>query len=783
MFKYKKIHVDDLLECLRIVTLEVLKRFGKRTYIVVDAIDESRSSRNAFLHVLMTIGTKPAFSQVSLLMTSREEPDIKRAIKDLSQMPMSYLIGSGSTLDISIRTTPHPSNELRSALRNAARFPTAGDLGAAVGLRPLKQRARVISEPPVSLSASSPSLGDMTRLDTPRSTRAFSTYDKQDVDASDTPVRSKRQLSGPQESRSPSPQKRKVSAGGSHVEVKPEHELDNEAGEQCVFPCSVLSMSNPFVKKAIEKVIEERLEASGRFGQWPREDFVPKLRMKLAAKAGGIFRAVACHLDLISRQQSLIDDDQILAAIDQFPETLFDQYEQIIVTGIPNAGSLNSHNRDFARTALALTCSDTAEIPDVNVLVEASRFNVPQGKAQAYNLEKLSQLLGCLVKVTRLRQKAPTLFARNDDASDFQRLTIAHFTVKEFLYHEKTAQGPARDFALSKETNRRLELKIIFYGLQQFLPDRKQPTKYEEYCIKMTDDAIRKRPAFIVKDREIWEAVHQCLAWNDPHQVAVKRNKATRDALPTWNKLATAFLDGQTPDHRHTCIVVSLLLLQWPKLAEVYLGSLQDEQRDEIWYDSFILRDSDATTVLEMCVSNRQVDFLDIFVQAGATFKDAEGILFRALEDPYSDGEGRNDDGSTTGRIIRTLLERGADPNTASHHKWTLLQVAARQLEHSWVQELLYYRANPITVFEPEDSNESETKGSVAWYHKAPLDICRTTKPEWGESEEDWNWSRSRVEQLLTAALVNAGMDAGQSGAPRKVHHRREVEVIVVEDD
>lgn len=786
MWRYKKLPIDDLQECLRVVTLEFLARFGKRAYIIVDAIDESKSPRKTFLQVLTCIGVNPAFNHVSLLMTSREEPDIRQSIERLSRVPAPWGAGGGTIFDVPVRAMSRPSDDFQPVLMQPVPTPGASGFDLMPPLQPPKQRIRVVSEP------SAPFLGPFAHMSTTNSTRALSTYSEHDAgNPPPSPTKpsahTKRQLSGNQESRSPSPQKRRISAGGSHIEVKPGYDLDGiDVQVPGVFPCSVLSMSNIFVKKAIEKVIEQRLEASGRFGQWPREDFLPRLKMQLAAKAGGIFRAVACHLDLIARQPSLIDDDQILAAIEKFPETLFDQYEQIIVTGIPNTGSLNSHNRDFARTALALTCSDTAGIPNVVVLVEAARFNVPQGKAQAYNLEKLKQLLGCLVKVTRLRRKPPTLFSRPDDAGDAQRLTVAHFTVKEFLYHEKTAQGPARDFALSKETNRRLELKIVFYGLQQFLPERKHPTKYEEYCIKMTEQAISNLPAVLAKDKEIWEAVHRCLAWNDPHQVIVKRNKDTRSAFPTWTRLATAF-DGKVPDHRHTCIIVSLLLLKWPKLAEVYLASLRDEQNDEIWSDNFDLRDTDATTVLEMCVSRRQMDFLEIFVQAGATFESADGILFRALEDPYSDSEGRDDDGSTTGQLLRTLLERGANPNAVGRYKWTPLQVAARQLEHFWVQELLYYRADPNAVVGqgPGDgecgADDDPDHNGEKWYYKTPIEICRTTKPKWGENEEDWGWSRSRVEQLLTAALANAGIDPVQ-GARRKAPPSN-VEVIVVEDD
>lgn len=224
--------------------------------------------------------------------------------------------------------------------------------------------------------------------------------------------------------------------------------------------------------------------------------------MKLAAKAGGVFGAVACHLDLIGRQQNLIDDGSILAAIDQFPETLFDQHEQIIVTGIPNVGSLDSHNRNFNHIALVLTCSGKAGILNVAVLAEASRFNVPQGEVQVYNLGKLEQLLlGCFVKVTRLRRKPRNLFPRHDDAGDFQQLTVAHFAVKELFYRANIGKCPARDFALSNKTNQRLGLKIVFHGLQQFLPEMNHPTKYDEHCIKMTERAISKTQQFLRRIR------------------------------------------------------------------------------------------------------------------------------------------------------------------------------------------------------------------------------------------------------------------------------------------
>lgn len=65
-----------------------------------------------------------------------------------------------------------------------------------------------------------------------------------------------------------------------------------------------------------------------------------------------------------------------------------------------------------------------------------------------------------------------------------------------------------------------------------------------------------------------------------------------------------------------------------------------------------------------MCVLRHQIDFIDVFIQAGATSKDPEDALFRTLQDPYGESKGRNDNNNDTCRLLRTLLKPGAEPNT-----------------------------------------------------------------------------------------------------------------------
>lgn len=418
----RRLGVNELKECLRVVTREVYTRLAKRVYIIVDAVDESLKPRDAFLQVLTSIGTDPAFDHVSLLMTSRDEADIRTAIEKLPRVPLT-LSGPIGTQQLPYRESSYrvfSFGQAEAEIVPTLYMPKRGFCGQNVpNLLPPPGRAQLV---PVSFTTSvRPSYpmdldrdsfsGNVENISEEPASIAW--HAENSISPQSSPTRSdappKRQLSGSQEPRSGSPTRRKISKGGSHVagagEVShlikdPEQSsVDEERLEAHRVPaCSTLSMSNNFVREAIAGVIEKRLEDSGRFGQWPREDFILRLKYKLAAKASGIFRAVACYLDLIDRQQHLIDDEKILEAIDEMPDTIFKQYERILITGIPNHGGLNRHNRDFARTALALTCSDTAEIPDVDVLVEASRFNVPQGRAQAYNLEKLNHLLGCLAR-------------------------------------------------------------------------------------------------------------------------------------------------------------------------------------------------------------------------------------------------------------------------------------------------------------------------------------------------------------------------------------------------
>lgn len=71
--------IPGLMNCFLALSRNYMRQ-GRRVYLVVDAVDESKPPRKRLLDVLIKIGTAPEFAHVSLLMTSRDEPDIREAM-------------------------------------------------------------------------------------------------------------------------------------------------------------------------------------------------------------------------------------------------------------------------------------------------------------------------------------------------------------------------------------------------------------------------------------------------------------------------------------------------------------------------------------------------------------------------------------------------------------------------------------------------------------------------------------------------------------------------------
>ncbi|KAI1412860.1 hypothetical protein F5Y13DRAFT_199364 [Hypoxylon sp. FL1857] len=633
--------IKALLNCFLVITRQ-FQRIGKRVYLVVDAVDESTKPRERLLDVLIKIGTDPSFKQVSLLMTSRDEEDIRRAM------------------------THDKSN--------------GGLLPMIVGRNP-----------------------------------AYST-DYSDI-------------------------------------------------------YTAITMSNGDVMRAIETYVKKQVRRNVRFKSW-EAGFREVVENKLARNARGMFRWVAGQIDILER--IYLDRDRVMEALNDLPETLFDTYARILK-------SIPSEERAFARTALALICSNTSNIKSADVLVRASLHDVRHSAIQLYNVSVLKEILGCLVKVTDLKKRPVSIFRRDDEDFVFQKASLAHYTVREFLFAKSKKDGeprPAGEFALSDVDIRKLEMQVVFNGLQQWGITRYQnqrcPTRYEEHCLEMSDSALRAdRRNLIVRYQNVRDSVIPCLFPGREHLRSLKNEKLRRRfskwrRLCAFDELPPGAQSSNTSSRRpreETGVLASLILLRWPEFAQKYLQdpkfeNLSPEAKRVIWTDEFsidpLIDESfprtfvkgEPMTLLRLCVLWKRLDFLDLFINAGATFISESDIVFIALSNPYDDDD---NDGSVTGRLLKMLLERGADPNPAGHI-YTPLQDAVHHLEESWVQSLLIECRDANLMGDPDGEHPYGSDTDWPWHKQHPLQICRTTKPEWPDSdtmEDQVNKARRQIELLL----------------------------------
>lgn len=468
--------------------------------------------------------------------------------------------------------------------------------------------------------------------------------------------------------------------------------------------------------------------------------------------------------------------------LEKIPPDIFGTYEHMITKLLPDGRGQNEHNRNFARTALALICSPSSAVPCADVLVEASRFDVPHGNAHNFGLAHLQKILGCLITVSALPRRPETIYTNrvrdsrlpvdpNDPEESVgvkTQVLVAHYTVKEYLFDKATALGKVKEFALSKEFIENLELRVIFSGLRQFGSFRVEarcPSRYEEYCLKMTDKALKERRDLIIQDKSVWKDVTECLKWNSKHNLPRSQafpNQKIKANFPNWTK-TSPFERENEPKMPETSVLVSLMLLQWPELAKVYLADLSESTKRDIWRDKFELtrnfkvEGTEPISVMQLCVTRRDVDFLQALIDSRADFSGEKELVMDLFYHAYGHKSlDDQDGGAKTGKMLKMLLERGVRPEVTGY-LFTPLQFAVRNLEDRWVHDLLFEGANP---------NATGTKDGVHPFGEGtevikingqltPLKICEETKPQWyvTDSNSDKELMNDARERVRTALL------------------------------
>lgn len=567
-----------------------------------------------------------------------------------------------------------------------------------------------------------------------------------------------------------------------------------------------ISMCNPGVQADIKNYVRSELNKSP-FG----ESFRREIEQCIVGGARGMFRWVACQLNMIKKKGQRFGEQEIRQALRDLPKDIFETYERILLD-IPES------DRDFARTALALLCSEQAEFSTAEVLVEACIYRVRNEDINKYHVGLLAEICGCLVRVSRLSKEPDSAFPDTKDARDVGRsrchkVSLAHYTVKEYLINHKTAQGPAQFFSLSPNFLETIDLLVAFKGLQRFGFRRNvvngnhrhvSVTRFEEECLRKTQLALNQRRSDFDKSTELYEAVLQSLKPTSQHAVYLRQQapqvmKIMNKHFSIWEKLIYQL---EIPPHGERADQVGLLLnlvsLRSLPMAEKYLRSheeivrLHRNDKAAIWTTHFKLKNpspspkdkdkehNQSESLLLFCVRQRLLRFLTTFISHGASFRCEPEILYAAMYSPDKE----DTTSSTTLKFLKAMLDlgAGANPNPVPllphnplqtpeqknkikpRFAFTPLQVAVALNEQEWVEALLEAWADASGIGTaggkiPHGYARGVRDLDLEWLKsvstRTPLEICRNVVA--ADSDKEAADHGREIEELLLMYEANQG--------------------------
>ncbi|KAK6330000.1 hypothetical protein TWF718_003427 [Orbilia javanica] len=207
------------------------------------------------------------------------------------------------------------------------------------------------------------------------------------------------------------------------------------------------SMSNPELQKDIRTFVNNELPRRKKLERF--RDLFPKIEERLSQQADGMFRLAVCQIDLLERQRT---QQGIQSTLESLPETIYDTYDQIFQ-------SIPRNDWHFVRSILKMIfghdiVSQAYLSPTLYLSVLLSWVELDIQNSD-YNSADLEELCGCLVNISLPDHNTSFGGGSQNGKSSIPVLesaivSLAHFTVREFLESEHIKKSPVRFFKLSK---------------------------------------------------------------------------------------------------------------------------------------------------------------------------------------------------------------------------------------------------------------------------------------------------------------------------------------------
>ncbi|KAH6617611.1 hypothetical protein F5144DRAFT_586944 [Chaetomium tenue] len=285
--------------------------------------------------------------------------------------------------------------------------------------------------------------------------------------------------------------------------------------EQSIKPHAVsFPMLNHYVDEDLRIYITSQLQSHSKFRAWPSA-LIEEVNFALVKGAKGMFRWAVCQVDILGRLKSPSDVRKALA---ELPETLDETYERIILA-IPR------EYRDFARTALAMLAAQSElgdRIMTAEVLLAMVLRSMNVGADHFYDIYDIREFCGCLVTFVPGSSKTYQPDCERNyyrtGSESVTNVVMAHYTVKEFLYADRTAQKSEThisSFALQERAVIRRWANLVMEAAVSAQPSDRlvSDNSMEDYCVATGRKVLTVWEDAIIYDSKV---VDHCLEFLNP---------------------------------------------------------------------------------------------------------------------------------------------------------------------------------------------------------------------------------------------------------------------------
>lgn len=468
-----------------------------------------------------------------------------------------------------------------------------------------------------------------------------------------------------------------------------------------------------------------------------------------------------CQLDILRR---LRRESDIRAAIQSLPETLDDTYIRIF-------SHIGKEDWQFVRHILrwilyhevvGLRQEITSPILLASFAGCASGPTSP-GPVQFYDSQEIQDICGCLITC-------------KEQAGNDVSVTLAHYTVREFLESIRIEEGPVGFFAARNDTfgdilRATLEQAVVTtvdygdYPTGRMWLDRWRG--FHHYSLYSSAISFYRRPLSrtILEDDTLVDLLQRFLDPTQPHFMILTHG--TPAEIPSN---AVFWPEGwlRVPTCTAAASIAHLLLAGQLELAERMLSRRNTKEILQatigFWYsvtnDSRSELSAPSTywgTILDVFTQRYLVmdDGRDLFrhiFDFGRRFLDPSQLLLSVIGSHHHTKDGCQ--GIYQECIIATLLQDGADPNTCSC--WaTPLQIAVFHSDKEGVLALARAGANPNSTGDDEATPwvKGTFQSSFNDLHDwSPLDISRSIaldEARYRPMRKQRREPRAMVERLL----------------------------------